>query len=48
MSESNDTSIIDDKKLESEGENTKDDPSYGKFFTSLLIILFILIYFIII
>jgi len=47
MSESNDTSIIDDKKLESEGENTKDDPSYGKFFTSLLIILFILIYFLI-
>ena len=45
MSESNETSAIDEKKLENEGENTKDNPSYGKFLTSLLIIVFILFYF---
>ena len=39
MSESNDTSTIDEKKLESEGESKKDNPSYGKFLTSLLIII---------
>jgi hypothetical protein len=45
MSESNDTSTIDEKKIESEGGTTKDSPSYGKFLASLLIIVFVLIYF---
>jgi hypothetical protein len=45
MSESNDTSTIDEKKIESEGGTTKDSPSYGKFLTSLLIIVFVVIYF---
>ena len=45
MSESNDTSTIDEKKIESEGGSTKDNPSYGKFLSSLLIIVFVIIYF---
>ena len=45
MSESNDTSTIDEKKIESEGGTTKDSPSYGKFLSSLLIIVFVIFYF---
>jgi hypothetical protein len=45
MSDSNDTSVIDEKKIESEGGTTSKDPNYGKFLSSLLIIVFVLIYF---
>jgi hypothetical protein len=45
MSDSNDTSVIDEKKIESEGGSTDKDPNYGKFLSSLLIIVFVLIYF---
>lgn len=45
MSDSSDTSIIDEKKVESEGGNTNDSPNYGKFLLSLFIIVFVLIYF---
>ena len=45
MSDSNDTSAIDEKKTESEGGTTDKDPNYGKFLSSLLIIVFVLIYF---
>lgn len=45
MSDSSDTSTIDEKKIESEGGNTNDSPNYGKFLLSLLIIVFVLIYF---
>jgi hypothetical protein len=45
MSDSNDTSAIDEKKIESEGGTTSKDPNYGKFLSSLLIIVFVLIYF---
>ena len=44
MSESNDTSAIDEKKIESEG-GTTNSPNYGKFVMSLFIIVFVLIYF---
>ena len=37
MSDSSDTSIIDEKKVESEGGNTNDSPNYGKFLLSLFI-----------
>ena len=45
MLESNDTSTIDEKKIESKGGSTKNNPSYGKFLSSLLIIVFVVIYF---
>jgi hypothetical protein len=45
MTDSNDTSAIDEKKTESEGGTTNKDPNYGKFLLSLLIIIFVLIYF---
>ena len=45
MSDSNDTSAIDEKKTENEGGSTDKDPNYGKFLLSLLIIVFVLIYF---
>ena len=44
MSESNDSSAIDEKKIESEG-GTTNGPNYGKFVMSLFIIVFVLIYF---
>ena len=43
MSESNDTSAIDEKKTESEG-GTTNGPNYGKFVMSLFIIVFVLIF----
>jgi len=45
MTESSDTSVIDEKKTESEGGSSDNNPSYGKFLMSLLIIVFVLIYF---
>jgi hypothetical protein len=45
MTESSDTSVIDEKKTESEGGSSDNDPSYSKFLMSLLIIVFVLIYF---
>ena len=45
MSDSNNTSAIDEKKSNSEGGTSNKDPNYGKFLSSLLIILFVFIYF---
>ena len=45
MTDSSDTSVIDEKKTESEGGSSDNNPSYGKFLMSLLIIVFVLIYF---
>jgi hypothetical protein len=45
MTDSSDTSAIDEKKTESEGGSSENNPSYGKFLMSLLIIVFVLFYF---
>lgn len=45
MTDSSDTSVIDKKKTESEEGSSDNNPSYDKFLMSLLIIVFVLIYF---
>lgn len=45
MSDSSDTSAIDEKKQENEGGSSDKEPNYSKFLLSLLIIVFVVIYF---